>query len=40
MKTYKLVLLVDEGWLQELTKISQFTEDGETFKWVEIEEQD
>ena len=40
MKKYKLTLLVDQGWLQELTKMSQFAEDGETFQWIEIEEQD
>jgi hypothetical protein len=40
MKKYKLTLLVDQGWYQELAKISQYTEDGETFQWLEVEEQD
>ena len=40
MKTYKIELLVDQMWYQEIVKQSQYVEDGETFQWLSVEEQD
>lgn len=39
MSKWKVSLVLDEGWLQVIRDISSGVEDGETFEWLELEEQ-
>ena len=39
MSKWKVTLVLDEGWLQVIRDISSGVEDGETFEWLELEEQ-
>jgi hypothetical protein len=38
MKNYKVTLLVDQGWFQELAKMSEVAYTEEVFQWLSVEE--
>jgi len=38
MKTYEIVLQLDEGWLQVVRDIQDTREEGEVFDFIKIEE--